>query len=46
MGFARSFAHKVVFMDNGRIVEVAKPDDMFSNPTDARTKQFLSALVH
>jgi ABC-type polar amino acid transport system ATPase subunit len=46
MGFARSFADRVVFMDDGKIVEVAEPDKMFSDPQDQRTKKFLSALVH
>ncbi len=46
MGFARRFAHRVVFMDVGRIIEVAPPENIFTAPKDERTKIFLSALFH
>ena len=47
MGFARSAARRVVFMDEGAIVEVASPDEFFRAPKSARAKDFLSKiLVH
>lgn len=45
MGFARAAADKVVFMDEGNIVEIGKPDQMFSNPTNERTKLFLEHIL-
>jgi polar amino acid transport system ATP-binding protein len=41
MGFAREAATRVVFMDQGRIVEMAEPDAFFTNPTTERARQFL-----
>ncbi|HHZ98975.1 MAG TPA: amino acid ABC transporter ATP-binding protein, partial [Candidatus Marinimicrobia bacterium] len=41
MGFARTVAHQMVFMDEGRIVEYAPPEKFFSNPESERTKLFL-----
>jgi glutamate transport system ATP-binding protein len=47
MGFARSAAHRVVFMDEGAIVESATPDQFFSAPESDRARDFLSKiLVH
>ncbi len=46
MGFARSAANKVVFMDEGRIVEVAAPDRFFSAPETARAQDFLSKILN
>jgi glutamate transport system ATP-binding protein len=47
MGFARSAAHRVVFMDEGAIVESAPPDQFFSAPATERARDFLSKiLVH
>jgi glutamate transport system ATP-binding protein len=47
MGFARSAADRVVFMDAGAIVESAPPDQFFSSPQTARARDFLSKiLVH
>jgi len=47
MGFARAVADRMVFFDNGVIVESGTPDEIFSNPTEERTKTFLSQiLVH
>jgi len=45
MGFARSAARRVVFMDEGRIVEVAAPDKFFSNPESDRAREFLSKIL-
>jgi len=45
MGFAREVAHRVVFMDGGRIVEVGKPLDIFDRPQRDRTKAFLSKIL-
>ncbi len=47
MGFARRVAHRVVFMDEGRILEEAEPEAFFAAPRNERTRQFLSKiLVH
>ncbi|MEV0526089.1 amino acid ABC transporter ATP-binding protein [Streptomyces sp. NPDC050439] len=45
MGFARSAANRVVFMDAGRIVEDRAPEDFFSNPESDRAKDFLSKIL-
>ena len=45
MGFARSAARRVVFMDDGRIVEVASPQVFFSNPQSERARDFLSKIL-
>jgi general L-amino acid transport system ATP-binding protein len=45
MGFAREVADRVVFMADGQIVEVGTPEHFFTNPTEARTKQFLSQIL-
>ena len=45
MGFARSVADRVVFMDRGEIVEEAPPEQFFSNPRSPRTKLFLSQIL-
>ena len=46
MGFAKSVAHRVLFMDFGQIVEANTPDDFFDNPQHERTKLFLSQILH
>jgi len=46
MGFAKSVAHRVLFMDFGRIVEANTPDEFFDNPQHDRTKLFLSQILH
>lgn len=46
MGFARSVADRVIFMDRGEIVEQNKPDAFFSAPQHERTKLFLSQILH
>ena len=45
MGFARSVADQIVFMDKGEIVEMAPPAEFFANPTNERTKIFLSQIL-
>jgi polar amino acid transport system ATP-binding protein len=45
MGFARAAADRAVLMDEGLIVEEAVPDVLFSNPTQDRTKSFLSKIL-
>jgi general L-amino acid transport system ATP-binding protein len=45
MGFARQIADRVVFMDNGEIVEINAPGPFFDNPRHARTKLFLSQIL-
>jgi len=46
MGFARQVADRVVFMDDGEIVEVNRPEPFFSDPKHERTKLFLSQILH
>ena len=46
MGFAKSVAHRVLFMDYGQIVEGNTPVDFFENPQHDRTKLFLSQILH
>ena len=45
MGFARSVADRVIFMDEGEIVEEAVPEEFFDNPVHERTKVFLSQIL-
>jgi polar amino acid transport system ATP-binding protein len=45
MGFAREVAGRVVFMDEGQIIEVAPPNDFFCNPQTKRGKLFLSSIL-
>jgi glutamate/aspartate transport system ATP-binding protein len=45
MGFARKVAHRVVFMDEGRIVEDAAKDEFFGAPRSERARQFLSKIL-
>jgi len=45
MGFARSVADSIVFMDYGEIVEMKPPDEFFGNPENERTKLFLSQII-
>lgn len=42
MGFAREVANRVIFMDNGEIIETGHPSELFTNPQNERTKAFLS----
>ena len=45
MGFAKEVADKIIFMDEGQIVEAKTPDDFFNNPESDRTKMFLSQIL-
>lgn len=46
MGFAREFAHRILYMDGGRFVEIGPPAQLFDNPQDDRTRTFLKAFTH
>ncbi|MCX7171084.1 MAG: amino acid ABC transporter ATP-binding protein [Proteobacteria bacterium] len=46
MGFARKVAHRVIFMDHGRIIEDASKDDFFGTPRSERAQLFLSKILH
>lgn len=46
MGFAKSVAHRVIFMDGGMIIEENNPESFFSNPQNERTKLFLSQILY
>ena len=46
MGFAKSVADQMVFMDHGAVVERAPPETFFSNPRSARTQDFLAKIIH
>ena len=46
MGFAKSVAHRVLFMDFGRVLEQNTPHEFFSNPRHDRSKLFLSQILH
>ena len=45
MGFAREVSDRVIFMDNGIVTEEGTPDEIFNNPKEARTKEFLSKIL-
>lgn len=45
MGFAREVATRVLFMDEGIILEQGTPEEIFTNPKEARTKEFLSQVL-
>jgi polar amino acid transport system ATP-binding protein len=45
MGFAREVANRVIFMDNGEIIETGHPSELFTNPQNERTKAFLSRTL-
>ncbi|NCG25277.1 MAG: ATP-binding cassette domain-containing protein [Actinobacteria bacterium] len=45
MGFAREVADRIIFMEEGQIVEVGTPEHFFTNPTEDRTKLFLSQIL-
>jgi polar amino acid transport system ATP-binding protein len=45
MGFARAAADEIVFMDQGKIVEQATPEELYNNPREERTKLFLSQIL-
>ena len=46
MGFARSIADRIVFMDQGQIVEQNAPGEFFANPANERTREFLSKILN
>jgi len=46
MGFARQVANRVIFMDQGQIIEQNSPTEFFKNPKSERTKLFLSQILH
>ena len=46
MGFARQVANRVIFMDEGQIIEENEPESFFLNPQSERTKLFLSQILH
>ncbi len=46
MGFAKTVADRVMFMDAGEIIEQAPPEEFFNNPQSERTKLFLSQILH
>ena len=45
MGFARQVAHRVIFMDEGRLVEAGNPHEFFANPQTDRAAQFISKIL-
>ena len=45
MGFARAAADRMVFMDDGQVVEIASPEELYNNPQHQRTKLFLSKIL-
>jgi polar amino acid transport system ATP-binding protein len=46
MGFARAAANRLIFMDEGQIIEQAEPNDFFTNPKEERSRLFLSKILH
>ncbi len=46
MGFARAAANRIVFMDEGNIIEDTSPEQLFTHPREERTKLFLSKILH
>ncbi len=46
MGFARQVANRVIFMDQGQIIEQNEPEEFFNHPQHERTKLFLSQILH
>jgi polar amino acid transport system ATP-binding protein len=45
MGFARDIANRVVFLDEGRILEEGEPERIFRDPTQPRTREFLQRII-
>jgi general L-amino acid transport system ATP-binding protein len=46
MGFAKTVAHRVIFMDGGEIIEEKPPEEFFTHPESERTRLFLSQILH
>jgi polar amino acid transport system ATP-binding protein len=45
MGFAREVSDRIIFMDEGEILEEAKPEEFFKNPKHERAQQFLKEIL-
>ena len=45
MAFAREVANRILFMDNGKILESGTPDDIFNHPKNKRLQEFLSKVI-
>ena len=45
MGFAKEVADRVIFVDHGKIIENDTPENVFNNPTNERTKEFLAKIL-
>ncbi len=45
MGFAKAAADKVIFMDEGEVIETGAPADLFDNPKEDRTRRFLEHIL-
>ena len=45
MGFAREVGDRLLFVDDGRIIEAGRPKDVFEHPKEERTKSFLSKVL-
>ena len=45
MDFAKQISTRIIFMDEGKIIETGKPEDIFNNPKNERTKEFLSKVL-
>ncbi len=46
MGFAKAASNRIIFMDEGRIIEDSTPEELYNNPREERTKAFLSKILH
>ena len=46
MGFARAVADRIIFLDEGRIIEALTPQELYTSPREERTKEFLSKILH
>jgi len=46
MGFARNAANRILFMDEGQIIEDTTPELLFESPKEQRTREFLSKILH
>ncbi len=46
MGFARAAADRIVFVDEGRIIEILTPEELYAHPREERTREFLSKILH
>jgi polar amino acid transport system ATP-binding protein len=46
MGFAKAVADRIIFVDEGKIIESSTPEELYSHPREIRTKEFLSKILH